>query len=95
MYGSRWYSSNNFDCLLHNRLGATKILGMKPDDLLDHYKNQAEIARALDVAQPSVFLWFKTGVIPPIRQLQIEQQTRGVIKADPSIPRGWPKREVA
>jgi DNA-binding transcriptional regulator YdaS (Cro superfamily) len=68
---------------------------MKPEDLLAHYKNQAAIARALDVEQPSVCVWFKNGSIPPIRQLQIEEVTRGAIKADPSIPRGWPKRKAA
>ena len=43
--------------------------------------NHAEVARALDMSQPSVYLW--KDPIPPLRQLQIERVTNGALRAGP------------
>lgn len=62
---------------------------MKPEQVLDYFGSQAAIARALDMAQPSVFAWFKNGRVPDMAQLRIEEATQGKLLADPGIPRGW------
>lgn len=55
---------------------------MTPQDLLAHFKTQAEIARVLGCKQPSVCEWFDNGTIPEGRQYQIEIATGGALKAD-------------
>lgn len=62
---------------------------MKPSDLLTHYGSQAAISRACGIRQPSVCIWFKSGQIPPIRQLEIEALTEGALRADAEISRGY------
>lgn len=62
---------------------------MTPKQALDHFGNQAAIAKAVGISQPSVFLWFKHGRIPDLAQLKIEHITRGELRADETIPRGW------
>lgn len=54
---------------------------MAPQDLLDHFGTQSEIARVLGCAQPSVFEWFEKGQIPEGRQYQIELATNGALRA--------------
>lgn len=55
---------------------------MTPQQVLDHYGSQAEIARVLGCRQSSVFEWFDKGEVPDGRQYQIEIATGGVLKAD-------------
>lgn len=62
---------------------------MTPEQALNHFGTQANIARAADVEQPSVFLWFKNGRIPALSQLRLEEAAKGELRADPDIPRGW------
>ena len=54
---------------------------MTPEDLLQHYGTQSEIARALGCSQSSVFEWFESGRIPDGRQYQIELATSGMLRA--------------
>ena len=54
---------------------------MKTTDVIAHYGSQTATAAALGINQASVSQW---GEHPPaLRQLQIEQLTRGVLKAEP------------
>ncbi len=50
---------------------------------LKHYGTQQKLADALDIAQSSVSEW---GEFPPkLRQLQLQQITKGRLKAEPGI----------
>lgn len=63
---------------------------MTPQEALDYYSgNQTLLAKAAGVKQPSVFGWIKRGRIPNESQLKIEEATRGLLKADDDVPRGW------
>jgi len=55
------------------------------DKVLDFFKTQDELAKALKVSQPSVAQWLKTGV-PVKRAVEIEQVTDGVIKREDLRP---------
>lgn len=55
---------------------------MTPQQVLDHFGTQAEIARVLGCKQPSVAEWFSDGKIPDGRQYQLELATAGHLKAD-------------
>lgn len=57
--------------------------GMLKEDAIRHFGSQAALARALGIKQPSINDWGE--VVPPLRQLQIEQLTGGRLKADPQI----------
>lgn len=54
---------------------------MRTTDVLEHFKTQKAVARALGIRQPSVALWGEFP--PPARQLQIQKLTRGRLKAEP------------
>lgn len=66
---------------------------MTPKQCIHHFGNQRAIARALDISEPSVSLWFKNDRIPELSQLRLEEVTRGALKADPDVPRGWCRPE--
>jgi hypothetical protein len=53
---------------------------MRTDEVLAHYKTQQAIAAALNIKQPSVAVWGEFP--PPVRQLQLERLTDGVLKAE-------------
>jgi hypothetical protein len=53
---------------------------MNYEQIIEFFGSQAEAARKLQVAQPSVWGW-KTG-IPLERQIDIEIKTEGKLKAD-------------
>lgn len=55
---------------------------MTPQQLLDHFGTQIEIARVLGVKPPSVAEWFENGEIPDGRQYQAELATGGKLTAD-------------
>ena len=57
---------------------------MNYSDLIKHFKSQAEIARAINLSQPSVWQWQTSGV-PEDRQLEFQRLTGGKLKADPAI----------
>ena len=54
---------------------------MTYDQVLEHFKTQAGIARALNIKQPSVAAWKRKG-IPKVRQYHIENVTGGALKAE-------------
>ena len=58
---------------------------MKTDDVIAEFKTQEALAKQLGIKQPSIAKWVKTGVVPYLRQLQIESLTGGALKADRSI----------
>lgn len=53
--------------------------GMLKSDAVQHFGSQQKLAEALGVKQPSVARWPE--VLPPLRQLQIENVTNGALKA--------------
>lgn len=56
---------------------------MLTKDAIAHFGTQAALAQALGIKQQSVADWGET--VPPLRQLQLERITDGVLKAAPSI----------
>jgi hypothetical protein len=58
---------------------------MKPTDVINHYETQQLAASALGIAQASIAKWLKNGVVPHLRQLQLEALTGGALKADKGI----------
>lgn len=57
------------------------IGGMTKDQALQHYAgNQTQLAKALGIHQSTVCKWVE---VPPLRQIQLEQITKGKLKADP------------
>ena len=56
---------------------------MTKDEAIKHYGTQQKLAQALGIRQGTVSGW---GTYPPaIRQLQIQQITRGRLKAEPGL----------
>jgi predicted site-specific integrase-resolvase len=58
---------------------------MKTSDLLNHFKTQQAVADALGIAQASIAKWIRRGYVPHLRQLQLENFTRGALKAEAGI----------
>jgi len=56
---------------------------MKPIDLLNHFGNQAAIARFFNVSPMSVSEWFKNDEIPMGRQYEAQVRTAGVLYVKP------------
>lgn len=57
------------------------IWAMKTQEVLEHFGNQTETAKALGIKQPSVATW---GEFPPAnRQIQIQALTGGKLRAEP------------
>jgi DNA-binding transcriptional regulator YdaS (Cro superfamily) len=54
---------------------------MTPEIIVKYFGGQAATARALGMSQPSIAGWVKSGVIPQLRQYQIEVLTKGKFKA--------------
>ena len=54
---------------------------MTYDQLVSHYGTHAKAARALGLTWGALYFWRKTG-IPALRQLWIERETGGALKAD-------------
>jgi DNA-binding transcriptional regulator YdaS (Cro superfamily) len=61
---------------------------MRTAEVIEHFGSQAAVARALNIKPPSVAEWGET--VPPLRQLQIEKITGGVLKAAPEIAQPGP-----
>jgi hypothetical protein len=56
---------------------------MTTQEAIKHYKTQTLLAQALGIKQGSVSGW---GEYPPaLRQLQLQQITRGKLKAEPGL----------
>lgn len=60
---------------------------MTPDQVITHFggcdESVLEVARQLRCSPQAVYQWLKAGEIPRARQLEIQEQTRGRLKADP------------
>ena len=56
---------------------------MLTKDAIAHYGSQAALARELGIAQPSVSAWGE--IVPPLRQIQLERLTHGVLRAAPDV----------
>lgn len=61
---------------------------MNYDQLIEHYGSQTNAAKALGISPVAVCLWQKGG-IPERRQLQLQQLTRGALKADAAVLRAY------
>jgi hypothetical protein len=56
---------------------------MTTEEAIRHYKTQTKLAEALGTRQSTISSW---GAYPPkLRQLQLQQITRGRLKAEPGI----------
>jgi hypothetical protein len=56
---------------------------MTTQEAIQHYRTQTKLAEALGIKQGSVSGW---GEYPPaLRQLQLQQITRGKLKAEPGL----------
>lgn len=55
---------------------------MTTQEALDYFGSPTAMAKALGVTYPYIAAMKKTGVIPELRQYQIELGTHGVLKAD-------------
>ena len=56
---------------------------MTKDEAIKHYGTQQKLADALGLSQSTVAEW---GAYPPkLRQLQLQQVTRGRLKAEPGL----------
>ena len=51
------------------------------NDVIEHFGNQAELAKALKVDPAAVSQWLSNGYIPPRRAIKIEMITDGKFKA--------------
>ena len=60
---------------------------MTPEQAIQHYGTQQQLAKALDIAQSSVSDWATQGYIPWPRQFQIQQLTGGALVVDPVNPK--------
>lgn len=56
---------------------------MTTDDAIKHYGTQVALARALGINQASVAGWREYP--PKLRQLQLQQITKGRLKAEPGL----------
>lgn len=55
---------------------------MDYDDLIDHYKSEADAGRAIGVGRQTVHRWAETKKIPLDQQCKYEVASRGKLKAD-------------
>jgi len=53
---------------------------MTKQEVIKHFGNAANVARALDISRAAVSSWPED--IPLLRQLQLEKLTKGKLKAD-------------
>lgn len=67
---------------------------MKPSEVLEHYKTQAEITRVLGCRQSSVAEMFEKDQVPDGRQYQLELATKGKLKADLPADRRTPAQRA-
>jgi hypothetical protein len=56
---------------------------MTKDDAIKHFGSVTKLSRALGIKQPSISLW--GDYPPPLRQVQIEALTGGVLRAEEGI----------
>ena len=59
------------------------MAGMTTDEVIRYYRSAANVARALHIKDPSVSVWGKHP--PPLRQLQLQALSGGLLKAEPNV----------
>lgn len=62
---------------------------MKPKQVVNHFGTQTAVAVALGMRQPSVAEWVRKGHVPFLRQIQIEQATKGELRASGAAKRQY------
>lgn len=55
---------------------------MKAKEVFDYFGSQANTARALGIAQPSVSRWAKNNAVPVLMQYKIQVLTKNKLKAE-------------
>lgn len=55
---------------------------MSPQQVIEFYGTQVNVASALGIAQSSVSGWVQAGAVPMERQYQVELATNGQLRAD-------------
>jgi len=55
---------------------------MTPQAVIQHFGSITKAATALGIKPPSVSEWLTKGRVPAIRQYQIEQATKGQLRAE-------------
>lgn len=75
---------------------------MQPADLKTYFHNQAGIARAYQISEAAVSLWFKKGRIPPLRQYQLPEAVARTVASSaprqtggPAVPAGQESSQAA
>jgi hypothetical protein len=56
---------------------------MTTSEAISHFGSPTALARALGIAPPSLYGWGECP--PPLRQIQLQQITRGALKADADV----------
>ncbi len=51
------------------------------EELINHFGNQAKLAKALNVTRQAITLWKMADTIPPAQAVEIERLTDGKFKA--------------
>ena len=54
---------------------------MTPEQAVEHYGSQANLARAVQLTDAAVYIWVKQGFIPYDRQCQIQIDSGGALVA--------------
>ena len=62
-------------------------MSMKPEKAIKYFGTQEKTAAAVGISQPSVAKWISSGVIPALRQIQLQMITNGRLKADKNLLR--------
>ncbi len=55
------------------------------DHVMEHFENQADLAKQLGVSRPAVTIWKGLDSFPPMQCIAIERLTNGKIKASDLI----------
>jgi DNA-binding transcriptional regulator YdaS (Cro superfamily) len=55
---------------------------MAPHEVISFFGTQVAASKALGISQPSIAMWVEVGIVPEVRQYQIELATNGQLRAD-------------
>lgn len=66
------------------------VRGMLKSSVIDYFKTQAEIARALGIGRAAVSRW--GDVVPPLQASRLAQITNGALHYDAESYRDWYQR---
>jgi hypothetical protein len=58
---------------------------MTYDDVIKVFGTQKKVAQALGIVQPRISHWKRSGHIPPLQQLRLQNLTAGRLVADPDV----------